>query len=97
MIRGRIVIDAERCKGCELCGPLCPLGVIHPAGGFNSSGYHPARLVDPDGLCTGCAVCALVCPEVAITVFREARRSAPGMPTGPAPTGVERAAALAAR
>ncbi len=97
MIRGRIVIDAERCKGCELCGPVCPQGVIHPADSFNSSGYHPARLVDPDGLCTGCAVCALVCPEVAITVFREVRRSAPGMPTRPAPTGRERAAALAAR
>ena len=73
MIHGRILVDAERCKGCELCGPVCPQGVIHLADTFNSSGYHPARLVDPKGACTGCAVCALVCPEGAITVYRQAR------------------------
>jgi Fe-S-cluster-containing hydrogenase component 2 len=28
MAHGRIVIDAERCKGCELCRFACPQDVI---------------------------------------------------------------------
>jgi 2-oxoglutarate ferredoxin oxidoreductase subunit delta len=38
---------------------------------FNSKGYRPAVLVDPDHKCTGCALCAVVCPDVCITVFRD--------------------------
>lgn len=73
MIQGRIVVDAERCKGCALCVSVCPQGVMALAEGFNAAGYHPVRLTDPAG-CTGCAVCALVCPDVALTVYREAPR-----------------------
>ena len=72
MIQGRIVIDSERCKGCELCVGVCPQHVIRMAESFNTHGYRPAQLADPDGACTGCGVCAIICPDVAITVFREA-------------------------
>jgi len=67
---GRIEIDVERCKGCALCVPACPQGVIQMADWFNAKGYHPARLVDPEGKCTGCVLCAVMCPEGAITVYR---------------------------
>jgi 2-oxoglutarate ferredoxin oxidoreductase subunit delta len=73
MIRGRIVIDREVCKGCELCVVACPPHVIKLGDSLNSQGYRPAALVDPEGHCTGCGVCALVCPDVAITVYRQAR------------------------
>jgi 2-oxoglutarate ferredoxin oxidoreductase subunit delta len=77
MVQGRIVIDPERCKGCELCAGVCPQDVIRMADRFNARGYRPAQLIDPAGACTGCGVCALVCPDVAITVYRQvAPRSA---------------------
>src|SRR5262245_54035808 len=74
MTQGRIVIDSERCKGCELCIGVCPQHVIAMSALFNSRGYRPAELVDPAGACTGCAVCALICPDTAITVYRRANQ-----------------------
>jgi len=73
MASGRIFIDPERCKGCELCIPACPPGVISVAEFRNTLGYRPAVLVDPVHRCTGCALCAVVCPDAAITVYRDLR------------------------
>lgn len=73
MSAGRIEIESQRCKGCALCVPVCPQGVIQMADGFNAKGYHPAELVDPEGKCTGCMLCAVMCPEAAITVYRAER------------------------
>ncbi|MCA9972973.1 MAG: ferredoxin family protein [Anaerolineales bacterium] len=71
MATGRIVIDVERCKGCELCLEACPQHVIDLADSFNAKGYRPAILVDPQHDCTGCALCAVVCPDGCITVYRD--------------------------
>jgi len=68
-----IVIDEERCKGCQLCTMACPKGLVKMAEHFNAKGYHPAKLVDPDQECTGCAMCAMMCPDVAITVYRDSK------------------------
>jgi 2-oxoglutarate ferredoxin oxidoreductase subunit delta len=70
MASGRITIDQDRCKGCELCLWACPPGVIVMGDKINSLGYRPAVLQDPDGKCTGCALCAMVCPDAVITVYR---------------------------
>jgi 2-oxoglutarate ferredoxin oxidoreductase subunit delta len=69
--KGRIVIDTERCKGCELCASVCPHNSIHMSDAFNSKGYHPAQWDDPNAACTGCATCAVICPDTAIRVYRE--------------------------
>ncbi len=72
MGKGTILIDQDRCKGCELCTIFCPQNVIKmDVAELNAKGYHPAVLVDPEGQCTGCAVCAVICPDVCITVYRE--------------------------
>ena len=71
MASGRIVIDSNRCKGCELCLEACPQEVIDLADTFNARGYRPAVLFDPLHDCTGCALCAVVCPDGCITVYRE--------------------------
>jgi len=78
MVQGRIVIDSERCKGCELCTSICPQNVIRISSAFNK-GYQPAELVDPLGACTGCAVCAIICPDTAITVYRQVRPRTAGL------------------
>lgn len=71
MGKGRIVVDVNLCKGCELCTEVCPKDILQmDYEEFTPSGYHPASLVDPDGACTGCAICAIICPDVAIRVYR---------------------------
>jgi 2-oxoglutarate ferredoxin oxidoreductase subunit delta len=80
MASGRIVIDETLCKGCQLCAPVCPKGIIQMATDrLTPKGYHPAELNDPNGECTGCAICAVICPDVAITVYRSvpSRKAAP--------------------
>jgi len=68
-MKGKIVIDRELCKGCELCIAFCPKKLIAPSDKLNAAGYLPAEFKD-GGECTGCASCATVCPEVAIEVYR---------------------------
>ena len=70
MAKGKITVDENVCKGCEMCVNACPLKIIVLAKDkINAKGYHPARLAEPDR-CTGCASCATMCPDVAITVER---------------------------
>jgi len=80
MAKGRITVDVERCKGCELCTTVCPKDLVHMAETFNAKGYRPAVLIDPDTECTGCAICAVICPDAAITVYRYAKVPGAGVP-----------------
>ncbi|HBL41254.1 MAG TPA: 2-oxoacid:acceptor oxidoreductase [Ruminococcaceae bacterium] len=67
---GKITIDENICKGCEMCVNACPKKIIALAKDkINAKGYHPAQCVEPEK-CTGCASCATMCPDVAITVER---------------------------
>jgi 2-oxoglutarate ferredoxin oxidoreductase subunit delta len=68
--RGAVLIDRERCKGCELCVHACPQGVLRMSEGYNAKGYHPVMLDESEKVCTGCAVCAVICPDVVFTVYR---------------------------
>jgi 2-oxoglutarate ferredoxin oxidoreductase subunit delta len=71
MATGRVVIDVERCKGCEICREACPKDVLILAETLNAKGYRPVILLDPEHDCTGCALCATVCPDGCITVYRD--------------------------
>jgi len=66
----KLIVDEERCKGCELCLSFCPRGLLRLANRLNSQGFKPVELSGQDQ-CTSCALCARMCPETAIEVYRE--------------------------
>jgi len=45
-IKGDIVINTERCKGCEVCVAACPFTVIAMSKEVNGRGYHFAMKVN---------------------------------------------------
>jgi 2-oxoglutarate ferredoxin oxidoreductase subunit delta len=72
-MKGTVTVDEPRCKGCALCIPVCPKGLLRLADArFNARGVHPVELIDPGSACTGCQLCATMCPEAAIAVYRAA-------------------------
>lgn len=69
-IKGAIVVDENRCKGCGLCVVACPTNTIAlTTGEVNHRGYAFCR--DVAGACIGCASCAIVCPDACITVYKK--------------------------
>lgn len=64
-----VVINAETCKGCELCITACNRGALGLSEAQNSKGYLPAALVLPEK-CNGCTLCAIMCPDSAIKVYK---------------------------
>ena len=65
--RGTVVLDAERCKGCELCIPACPPEVLRMSTKRNASGYLLPELLEG---CTGCGACLMVCPDFCFDVYQ---------------------------
>ncbi len=68
-LKGVVVVDAESCKGCNLCVVACPLNVLALGKEVNLKGYNYAQQVLED-TCTGCIICATVCPDACLTVYR---------------------------
>lgn len=70
-IRGAIVVDSERCKGCNLCVVACPLHLLQlTEKKVNHKGYHYTEQVQRDK-CNGCASCAIICPDGCISVYKK--------------------------
>ena len=65
----RVIVDANRCKGCGLCTRACPKKIMALSKVFNAKGYNPAECVD-ESKCIGCALCGRTCPDVAIEVYK---------------------------
>ncbi len=69
-IDGAIVVDVNRCKGCNLCVVACPTHTLSlTTKEVNHKGYHYCE--DTGGGCIGCASCAIVCPDACITVYKK--------------------------
>lgn len=84
-----VLIDKERCKGCELCVTACPCAVLEMTDALNAKGYRTPRVAEPER-CTGCTNCALMCPDAAIEIEKApaARQDPPApQPAAPLRTG----------
>lgn len=66
---GTLVIEADRCKGCELCIPACPLDILVMSNDINAIGYR-YPILEPG--CTGCTACQVVCPDFVFEVYKYA-------------------------
>jgi len=72
--RGTVTMAVDRCKGCELCIPVCPVDVLTMSGDFNANGFRYPLLSEG---CTGCTACQKVCPDFVFEVYKfEEPRSA---------------------
>lgn len=67
--KGKIVVDRERCKGCQLCIVTCPQKQIVLSEEFNAKSYHFVLFRDEGG-CTACTLCGRICPDMAIEVYK---------------------------
>lgn len=67
-VKGRVEIDIQKCKGCELCTAACKEGGLSLSETMNAKGYR--HIIANDEVCNGCVNCALVCPDAVITVYR---------------------------
>ena len=63
----KVTFTEDRCKGCELCVPVCPVKIIFMGESINRKGFHPATITEMEK-CIGCAMCARICPDAVIEV-----------------------------
>lgn len=68
---GAVVVNVERCKGCNLCVVSCPSDVLQLQDHeVNNKGYRYVYMKNPEA-CIGCANCGYVCPDGCLTVYRK--------------------------
>ncbi|MBO7724491.1 MAG: 4Fe-4S binding protein [Paludibacteraceae bacterium] len=68
-IKGAVVVNTERCKGCALCIEACPSDVLGMSKEVNTKGYNFVYMQNEDA-CIGCASCGYVCPDACISVYK---------------------------
>lgn len=66
---GAIVVDKEKCKGCNVCVNECAHDVLALHKEMNNCGYHYSYMKNPEN-CIGCTNCGLVCPDTCIAIYR---------------------------
>jgi 2-oxoglutarate ferredoxin oxidoreductase subunit delta len=68
-MRGKPIIDIDKCKGCELCNGVCPVNILTMSDTFNKQGVPYSVCIDEEK-CTVCRACAIICPDMVIKVIK---------------------------
>jgi 2-oxoglutarate ferredoxin oxidoreductase subunit delta len=70
-IKGAVVVNTDRCKGCALCVQACPNNVLVLS--KKKVNIHGYSFVEPlsGQECIGCKSCAIVCPDACISVYKK--------------------------
>ena len=63
---GHVVVDADRCRSCQMCAVFCPTGALSKAGEDGA----PALAHDP-AICVKCRTCEAICPADALSLSDE--------------------------
>jgi 2-oxoglutarate ferredoxin oxidoreductase subunit delta len=62
-------INFEKCKGCDLCIAICPVGAIHKGGKGNKKGFDCVEIQFEK--CNGCGACYIICPDCCIDIIEK--------------------------
>jgi 2-oxoglutarate ferredoxin oxidoreductase subunit delta len=67
LTRGTVTLDADTCKGCELCIAACPPRVLVMSSEVNELGYRYPKLLPG---CTACRACLQICPDFCFQIWK---------------------------
>jgi len=65
-----VLVNKERCKGCEYCVSFCPTQALKMSDETNAKGYLLPCMAD-ESKCLGCGLCEAICPDFALMVVGE--------------------------
>ncbi|MBU1113167.1 MAG: 4Fe-4S binding protein [Candidatus Omnitrophica bacterium] len=68
----KIVIDHDKCKGCQLCIFYCPVKHLKLTRQLNKRGVRFAE-TGPKTKCNGCGFCFQICPETCIEIYESSK------------------------
>ncbi len=68
-MRGKPVINTEKCKGCELCIYSCPKDILRMSEETNKKGVNYSVCID-ESKCIACKMCAITCPDNVIEIIK---------------------------
>ena len=64
MMTNRIIVDQDKCTGCNICSKICPIGVVDPA----DENHLPEVKEAKASSCMNCGHCEVFCPSGALTL-----------------------------
>jgi len=64
---GKVAIEKDACKGCQLCIAFCPAKCLVLSQDLNKRGVRYAQTKEQNN-CVACGFCFLVCPDCCVAV-----------------------------